>query len=349
MRTAIELAIDTGRRPEELCGLAFDCVARDDDHMPVLVYDNYKANRLGRRLPITESTAQLIVTQQGRVRSKYPHTARGRPQALAYRSAQSRRRQGHHARSASRSTIGPGRIACPCCRHADGVEFDQAKFVLYAYRHTYAQRHADAGVGIDVLCELMDHRKLDTTKQYYRVGETRRREAVDRVAALQFDRHGVRTWRTAPETPRLRARPPLHRRGRRSVRHVHRAVQRQGGRKRLPVPLPLRRLRPLPDGRFLPSRSSGLPRRLITQIANGSWPPPRSTRGPERSHAFRRGDHPNTTPDQSGQRPVLRISAPTSGPKSTEPSPPSAAHRGVMIGMSGTRRSISEIRIGTQG
>ena len=43
----------------------------------------------------------------------------------------------------------------------------------------------------------MSHRKLDTTKQYYRVGHGRRREAVDRVAALQFDRHGNRIWRGA--------------------------------------------------------------------------------------------------------------------------------------------------------
>ena len=43
----------------------------------------------------------------------------------------------------------------------------------------------------------MDHRLLDTTSQYYRVGETRRREAVDRVAAMQFDRHGNRIWQQA--------------------------------------------------------------------------------------------------------------------------------------------------------
>ena len=43
----------------------------------------------------------------------------------------------------------------------------------------------------------MDHRKLDTTRGYYSVGENRRREAVDRVAAMQFDRHGNRIWRTA--------------------------------------------------------------------------------------------------------------------------------------------------------
>jgi hypothetical protein len=43
----------------------------------------------------------------------------------------------------------------------------------------------------------MDHRSLDTTRGYYSVGEPRRREAVDRVTALQFDRHGNRLWRDA--------------------------------------------------------------------------------------------------------------------------------------------------------
>jgi len=85
----------------------------------------------------------------------------------------------------------------PVLTTSDGIEFDKRRIVLYAYRHSYAQRHADAGVPIDVLRELMDHRKLDTTKGYYSVGENRRREAVDRVAALQFDRHGKRVWRQA--------------------------------------------------------------------------------------------------------------------------------------------------------
>ena len=67
----------------------------------------------------------------------------------------------------------------------------------YAYRHSYAQRHADAGVPIDVLGTLLNHVSLNTTKHYYRVGDGRRREAVDRVAAMQFDRHGTRIWRHA--------------------------------------------------------------------------------------------------------------------------------------------------------
>lgn len=62
---------------------------------------------------------------------------------------------------------------------------------------TFAQRHADAGVPVEVLRELMSHRKLETTSGYYRIGQTRRREAVDRVAAMTFDRHGNRIWRQA--------------------------------------------------------------------------------------------------------------------------------------------------------
>jgi len=60
-----------------------------------------------------------------------------------------------------------------------------------------SQRHADAGVPIDVLAELLDHRNLNVTRCYYRVGEDRRREAVDKVTALSFDRHGNRIWQDA--------------------------------------------------------------------------------------------------------------------------------------------------------
>jgi len=85
----------------------------------------------------------------------------------------------------------------PLLHNADSIEYDKAKIVLYAHRHSYAQRHADAGVPVEVLRELMSHRKLETTSGYYRVGETRRRDAVDRVTAMQFDRHGNRIWRQA--------------------------------------------------------------------------------------------------------------------------------------------------------
>src|SRR5215211_206652 len=196
MRTAIELIIDTGRRPEEICDLAFDCLARDGDGFAALVYDNHKANRLGRRLPISEHTATAITTQQQRVRDRYPDTAVGDLKLLP---TDRRNPDGRRAITAFSLAFHQRTWVdrMPVLATSDGIEFDKRRIVLYAYRHSYAQRHADAGVPIDVLRELMDHRKLDTTKGYYAVGDNRRRDAVDRVAALQFDRHGKRVWRQA--------------------------------------------------------------------------------------------------------------------------------------------------------
>jgi hypothetical protein len=52
-------------------------------------------------------------------------------------------------------------------------------------------------VPIDILAELLDHRSYSVTRRYYRIGEDRRRDAVDKVTALSFDRHGNRIWRDA--------------------------------------------------------------------------------------------------------------------------------------------------------
>jgi hypothetical protein len=73
IRVAVELLIDTGRRPDEICQLTLDCLERDTDGKPVLIYDNIKAHRHGRRLPIPEATAAAIVAQQQLVRQRFPH------------------------------------------------------------------------------------------------------------------------------------------------------------------------------------------------------------------------------------------------------------------------------------
>ena len=68
----------------------------------------------------------------------------------------------------------------PTLRTRDGVEIDKTKIVPYAYRHCYAQRHADAGVPIDVLAELLDHRSYSMTRRYYRSAKTAAATAVDK-------------------------------------------------------------------------------------------------------------------------------------------------------------------------
>ncbi|MEV8064149.1 site-specific integrase [Streptomyces antimycoticus] len=204
MRTAVEILIDTGRRPGEVCKLPWDCLDRDDDGHPVLIYSNHKGHRLGRRLPIAQETAELILRQQQRVRERFPHTPQKELKLLpsAVISQEGRRSitpgwlSDRHRTWVDEMPVIlipiPGKDGRPTM-----VPFDKDKIFLYAYRHSYAQRHADAGVPVDVLKELMSHRQLSTTQGYYRVSEVRRREAVDRVTAMQFDRHGNRIWRKA--------------------------------------------------------------------------------------------------------------------------------------------------------
>ena len=57
--TAYIVLRDTGRRTLEVASLRTDCLTRDAAG-PVLIYDNHKARRLGRRLPILQSTADAI-------------------------------------------------------------------------------------------------------------------------------------------------------------------------------------------------------------------------------------------------------------------------------------------------
>lgn len=49
-------------------------------------------------------------------------------------------------------------------------------------RHSYAQRHADAGVPVDVLRELLDHDSMDTTRIYYNSRELHQTGAFAQVA-----------------------------------------------------------------------------------------------------------------------------------------------------------------------
>jgi len=196
VKVAVQIAIDTGRRPEDILGLPLDCLARDKDGAPVLVYDNAKAGRLGRRLPVSQAAAAVITGQQARVRARFPAGPPGDLKLLP-----TPRANPHGRKAISIAMLDDRHQAwvrgLSPLRTRDGTEFDTAKITPYAYRHSYAQRHADAGVPIDVLAELLDHRNLNVTRCYYRVGEQRRRDAVDKVTAMSFDRHGNRIWRDA--------------------------------------------------------------------------------------------------------------------------------------------------------
>ncbi|WP_369211748.1 tyrosine-type recombinase/integrase [Streptomyces flavofungini] len=193
LRVAVEILIDTGRRPDEICCLDLDCLTRDGQGKPVLLYSNWKEERIGRELPVHETTAALIRTQQDRVRSRFP----GRP-ASKLVLLPSGQLNLHGTKSYDSNYLSaPHREwveAMPELHLDDGTVFDKEKVFPYAYRHSYAQRHADNGVPLDVLAELLDHDSYESTRNYYRVKQVRLREAVDKVTQMQFNRHGERVW-----------------------------------------------------------------------------------------------------------------------------------------------------------
>ncbi len=57
--TIYMLVRDTGRRPKEIASLKRNYLTKDANG-PILIYDNHKSQRMNRRLPITQSTANII-------------------------------------------------------------------------------------------------------------------------------------------------------------------------------------------------------------------------------------------------------------------------------------------------
>jgi site-specific recombinase XerD len=196
LRAAVELLMDTGRRPTEVCKLGWDCLDQDSDGKYALIYTDFKANKAGRRLPVTDQTARVVIGQQERVRARYPDTPASEL-ALFPRSTRNREGKRPVVDSVVASHHRAWADSLPALRLEDGRDFDKAAVFLYAYRHSFAQRHADAGTPVDVLKDLMGHRSMNTTQLYYSVTAKRVRAAVDTLAAFQFDRGGDRVWSQA--------------------------------------------------------------------------------------------------------------------------------------------------------
>jgi integrase len=179
VRRITEVLIDTGRRPDEICQLAWDCLDRDGDGKPVLRYTETKNQRRNLALPIGEDTARLVRGQQADVRARFPLTPLGelvlfpRWQANPYgtKGVVEGSYTGTHRQFIDSIPVPLVDDNAPVDEHSRPREFDRALVVPYAYRHSYAQRHADSGVPVDVLRELMGHRSLKTTQGYYNFQE----------------------------------------------------------------------------------------------------------------------------------------------------------------------------------
>ena len=154
--TAYIVLRDTGRRTLEVASLRTDCVTRDATG-PVLIYDNHKARRPGRRLPILQSTTDAI-NDWIEVRRTIPTSSQ--EYLFPGTTIVEKHLSSNSLSSAIRTwvrgleTLNSDEIDA----NGDPLPFDRSKIHPYAFRHSYAQRHADNGTPVDVLRQLMDHR-----------------------------------------------------------------------------------------------------------------------------------------------------------------------------------------------
>ncbi|WP_405541870.1 site-specific integrase [Streptomyces phaeochromogenes] len=192
IQTAYQILRDTGRRPVEVTSLQLRCLQIDSDEH-TLIWDNHKKRRYNRRLPVSRETAEVIRIWQAR-RNKIRVPSRSSDflfPAITDRSGYK------HMTSASLATSMrqwvtaiPELLSDELDDQGNRLLFDRTLIFPYAFRHSYAQRHADAGVPPDVLKELMDHRMISTTMTYYQVSMKRKREAVTAMQRHVVNRKG---------------------------------------------------------------------------------------------------------------------------------------------------------------
>jgi integrase len=187
----------SGRRVGEVASLHLECLDVDEHGKDVLVYDNHKAARMGRRLPLADSALVAAVrAQQSWVRSRFPAAA---PEQLWLLPRPHKNADGSNhidtglinAWFRSWMTAIPRVDAGPLDHDGSPVAFDRSAIQPHALRHTYAQTMADQGVAPSVLRDLMDHRSLSTTLGYYRVGDARKRAAMELLARHTIDNRGL--------------------------------------------------------------------------------------------------------------------------------------------------------------
>jgi integrase len=193
-RTTYHVLRDTGRRPSEVVSLPADCLEFLDGEY-LLIYDNHKKNRHRRRLPITTDTAASIQDWQTYLAGlDLPPSAR----LWLFPSWGDTAGRRHLTTNRLVRAITAWAAAIPVLHGdlpgPDGVPlpFDRSLVVPSAFRHSYAQRHADAGVPVEVLSELMDHRSTDVTGHYYTVSLKRKRDAITIMSRYMHNRTGAR-------------------------------------------------------------------------------------------------------------------------------------------------------------
>ncbi|MGH9011287.1 MAG: tyrosine-type recombinase/integrase, partial [Acidimicrobiia bacterium] len=193
-QTIYQVLRDTGRRPGEIVSLKIGCIEVIDGENN-LIYDNHKAARRRRRLPITRDTTAIILAWERR-REEMPTAPPTRQWLFPSPLLRAQQSLGHLTVACVGRAFKVWREKIPTIDGEvlgpDGgpLPFNRSLITPCVLRHCYAQRHADAGVPVDVLKELLDHVAIQTTLGYYAVSLKRKQHAIRSVGALAVDADG---------------------------------------------------------------------------------------------------------------------------------------------------------------
>lgn len=191
-RAVYELLRDTGRRPYEIAELRTNCLEYADGEW-LLIWDNRKGRRLNRRLEIEKDTVETIRTWLA-VRDTLDLPTGS--ETFLFPPAGENGKIRHLVPEQISSMIRKWADSIPVLlseefgKNGDRVPFDRSLIYPYAFRHSFCQRYADAGVRIEVLRDLMDHKSMQTTQRYYKISHKRKREAVNVMRLHTVDRRG---------------------------------------------------------------------------------------------------------------------------------------------------------------
>lgn len=188
VRDLILLQIWIGRRPGETCSLELDCLEYGSSGDPALLYDAGKQRLRRIRVPIHREPAEIIERQAKRITERFPDTPRSE---LALFPARSRNPRGIRSIPVTQmANLIRDWVDRLEIKGQSGSDYSKDRITAYAFRHTFAQRHADKGTPVDVLSALLAHENLSSTQHYYHVPEKRKRMATALVSPMTMNNAG---------------------------------------------------------------------------------------------------------------------------------------------------------------
>jgi len=200
-RVMIYLQERCGRRTSETVRLKEACISYDHSGAPYLNWTQAKPPwQPGPRLPIHQETHDMIREWQ---QIKADHGVVSQWLFPTFKGTRDHHRAdaflNHRLRDFLRLLAAQAPFTSPV-EGAEGnlVYFDLTQIDPYSFRHSFAQRLADAvdenGISTtppDVLRELMGHRTHGTTMAYYEVTAKRRKKAMASLPARRLDINGT--------------------------------------------------------------------------------------------------------------------------------------------------------------